>query len=120
MLWSDLLPRDRSSLSLRPEIVDLGLEPVYLTQFCPQSCTKLLFERTLWLFWTVSPTTYFIMTFGQRCRLVSVGDILESELHTNFPLTVLLWYKKFPFVLDYFEIKETPPMFLYLVQKSSK
>lgn len=84
-VWSDLLLRDRPSLSLRPEIVDLGLEPVFLTQFCPQPCTKLLFERVLWLFWMVSPTTFFIMTFGQKCRLGSVGWHFRKWTPYKFP-----------------------------------
>lgn len=67
-----------------------------------------------------SPTTFFKswpVGRGVGCSLW--GDILESQHHTIFPLTVLVWYEKFSFVPGYFEIKFTSLLLLCLALRSS-
>lgn len=120
-----LTHRDEPSLSLRPESVDpegwnLSFSPSLVPSHGPSCSLK---ENTLILLDGFADHIFFFFlsqTVGRDVGCSLWGDILEMELYTSFPLTVLLWYKKFSLVLGYFELKETPLLFLYLASKSSK
>lgn len=119
-----LAHRAEPSLTLMPESVDpvglnLSFSPILVPSHGPSCYFK---ENTLVLLDGFADHIFFFLsqTVGRGVGCSLWGDILEIELYTSFFLTVLLWYKKFSLVLGYFELKETPLLFLYLASKSSK
>lgn len=102
-----LIHRDEPSLSLRPESMDpvglnLSSSPSLVPSHGPSCYLK---ENTLALLDGFVDHIFFFLsqTLGRNVSCSLWGDILEIELYTSFPLTVLLWYKKFSLVLGYFE-----------------